>query len=247
VKRAQELKNQGQSAKALLELETALQHPQMRLTFETAIKRELENKKYQYQSELLKWDAISTELLEMHQGQQIHQICEDWDFKLVDLLIRSMLRAGGKWESLSDLVKLWLQDDYSKSMMEKNFSYELALLSLTQLDYDRARIYIERESTELLNQWKNLTKLSQVAQHFLVQRIQKLYEMREFLTLIKSSSPVAGDDQQRDSDQIDRVIKSMQHWKQRVPSHTYDRIAVWDDIATSRMFFIDQYSIQLKG
>ena len=99
-----------------------------------------------------------------------------------------MLRSEGQWESLSKLVKLWMQDDFSKAMMEKNFSYELAMLSLTQLDYDRARIYIERESSELLNQWKNLTKLSQVAQHFLVQRIQKIYEMREFLTLIKNTS-----------------------------------------------------------
>jgi len=99
-----------------------------------------------------------------------------------------MLRSEGQWESLSKLVKLWMQDDFSKAMMEKNFSYELAMLSLTQLDYDRARIYIERESSELLNQWKNLTKLSQVAQHFLVQRIQKIYEMREFLTLIKDTS-----------------------------------------------------------
>ena len=71
-------------------------------------------------------------------------------------------------------------------MLEKNFSYELAMLFLTQLDYDRARIYIEREASELLAQWKNLTKLSQVAQHFLVQRIQKIYEMKEFLELVKN-------------------------------------------------------------
>ena len=42
-----------------------------------------------------------------------------------------MLRSEGQWESLSELVKLWMQDDYSKAMMEKNFSYELAMLSLT--------------------------------------------------------------------------------------------------------------------
>jgi len=69
VKRAQELKNQGKIDKALKELEATLQHPQMRLNFETAIKRELENKKYEYQSELLKWDVISAELLEMHEGK----------------------------------------------------------------------------------------------------------------------------------------------------------------------------------
>lgn len=216
----------------------------MRLNFETSIKRELENKKYEYQSELLKWDLISSELLEMHHGQQIHQICEEKDFKLVDLLIRSMLRSEGQWESLSELVKLWMQDDYSKAMMEKNFSYELAMLSLTQLDYDRARIYIERESTELLNQWKNLTKLSQVAQHFLVQRIQKIYEMREFLTHIKDTS--SADEHER-AVQIDLVIKSMENWKQRVPSHTFDPMAVWDDIATSRLFFLDQYSLRFQN
>ena len=43
-----------------------------------------------------------------------------------------------------------MKDDYSKSMLEKNFNYELAMLFLTQLDYDRARIYIERETSELL-------------------------------------------------------------------------------------------------
>jgi hypothetical protein len=64
-----------------------------------------------------------------------------------------------------------MQDESSKSLIEKNFSYELAMLFLTQLDYDRARIYIDKECGELLNQWKNLTKLSQVAQHFLVQKI----------------------------------------------------------------------------
>jgi hypothetical protein len=56
-----------------------------------------------------------------------------------------------------------MKDDYSKNILEKNFSYELSMFFLTQLDYDRARIYIEREASELLSQWKNLTKLSQVA------------------------------------------------------------------------------------
>lgn len=53
-------------------------------------------------------------------------------------------------------------------MLESNFSYELALLFLTQMDYDRGRIYLQKETESLLNQWRNLTKLSQVAQHFLV-------------------------------------------------------------------------------
>lgn len=31
-----------------------------------------------------------------------------------------------------------------------------------------------------------------------------------------------------------------------MPSHTYDRISVWDDIAESRIFFINQYSYHFQ-
>jgi len=75
-----------------------------------------------------------------------------------------------------------MSNESSKTALEKHFNYELSMLFLTQLDFDRARIYIERDAAELLSQWRNLTKLSQVAQHFLVQRIQKIFEMKEFLS-----------------------------------------------------------------
>ena len=62
----------------------------------------------------------------------------------------------------------------------------MAMIALTCKDYDRARFYLDRETNELLSQWKNMTKLSQVAQHILVQKIQKIYEMREFLSSVKN-------------------------------------------------------------
>lgn len=39
----------------------------------------------------------------------------------------------------------------------------------------------------------------------------------------------------------------MQNWKQRAPSHTFDPVAVWDDIAISRLFFLDQYSLRFQN
>jgi hypothetical protein len=51
----------------------------------------------------------------------------------------------------------------SKALLDKNFNYELAFIALTSKDYDRARFYLDKETTELLSSWKNLTKLSQVA------------------------------------------------------------------------------------
>lgn len=60
------MRNQGKTNKALKELEVALKDPQMCQNFEAAIKRELESKKYEYKSELLKWDDIARDFLQMH-------------------------------------------------------------------------------------------------------------------------------------------------------------------------------------
>jgi hypothetical protein len=157
-------------------------------------------------------------------------------------MIRSQIRSESHWESLTSQIHLWMADDYSKAMLERNFSYELAMLFLTQLDYDRARIYIEREAAELLSQWKNLTKLSQVAQHFLVQRIQKIYEMKEFLSLIKTDSGSSASKE----DLLLRIAESMVSWRQRSPSESFDPLCVWDDIAQARQFFIDQYAMKFQ-
>lgn len=117
------------------------------------------------------------------------------------------------------------------------------MLFLTQLDYDRARIYIEKETCELLNQWKNLTKLSQVAQHFLVQRIQRIQEMSEFLSLIKDADRQSESSKRR---HINRVISSMLAWRQRLPSQSFDPLNIWDDVSCARLFFIDQYCLKFS-
>ena len=206
-----------------------------------SVRRELENKKLQYKAELLKWDQIADELKQLNKGLRLHEIASGSGFKQVDLLIRSQIRCEDHWESLTNQVNEWMTDDYSKTMLERNFNYELAMLFLTQLDYDRARIYVDKEAAELLSQWKNLTKLSQVAQHFLVQRIQKAFEMKEFLGLIKAASDV------KDDKLTFRIAQTMAQWKLRTPSASFDPLGVWDDVTQARLFFIEQFSMVFHG
>lgn len=94
----------------------------------------------------------------------------------------------------------------SKAYLDKNFNYELAMVALTSKDFDRARFYIDRETIELLTKWKNLTKLSQIAQHILVQKIQKIFEMKEFLNLIKNEGVV------NKQVLIPQILQSMRQW-----------------------------------
>lgn len=138
-------------------------------------------------------------------------------------------------------MERWQLDDISKAYLDKNFNYEMALISLTCKDFDRARFYIDRETTELLTKWKNLTKLTQIAQHILVQKIQKIYEMKEFLDTIKNEGLLTK------QEMIPKVMASMENWILRVPNSAFDQLSVWDDILTARNLFLDLYTFKLQG
>lgn len=81
-----------------------------------------------------------------------------------------------------------------------------------------------------------------MAQHFLVQRIQKIYEMKEFLNLVKIDT--TRDEQQECN--FTPVIKSISAWKQRTPSQSFDPLHVWDDISQARQLFIEQYCMKFQ-
>ena len=57
----------------------------------------------------------------------------------------------------------WQNDGNSKAYLDRRFNFEQALMFITVRDFDRARFYINKEGNDLLAQWKDLTKLSQVA------------------------------------------------------------------------------------
>jgi hypothetical protein len=82
-------------------------------------------------------------------------------------------------------MKKWQDDSVSKAFLDRRYNFEQAFVFITEHDFDRARFYINKEANDLLTQWKDLTKLSQVSQHLLVQKVQKIYEMKEFLSTVK--------------------------------------------------------------
>ena len=114
------------------------------------------------------------------------------------------------------------------------------MIALTCKDFDRARFFIDRETVELLTKWKNLTKLTQIAQHILVQKIQKIYEMKEFLGTIKSEGVLPR------AELMPLVVGSISRWTQRVPNSAFDQVSTWDDLLTARCLFLDLYSFRLK-
>lgn len=82
-------------------MEKTLRNPQLCRDFDESIKKELDNKKFEYMSELLKWDDIAHELLEESSNQQIHEIASNSGFKKAALLVRSQIRSVNCWPQLT--------------------------------------------------------------------------------------------------------------------------------------------------
>ena len=75
-------------------------------------------------------------------------------------MIKSQIRVNKYWLNPREQVEMWQVDEISKAYIDKNLNYEMALVALTCKDFDRATFYIDRETTEPLSKWKNLTKLT---------------------------------------------------------------------------------------
>jgi len=67
--------------------------------------------------------------------------------------------------------------------------------------------------------------------------------MKEFLNLIKIDS----NQNYQLEDQIAQIAKSIENWKQRSPSESFDPLCVWDDISSARQFFIDHYCMKFEN
>lgn len=123
----------------------------------------MSNKRLESQAELLKWEDIAQEMTRGEGAAPLRQQLRDIPFQQAEKMIKAMIRVDQYWGELAKQVERWQLDDISKAYLDKNFNYELALIALTCKDFDRARFYIERETSELLAKWRNLTKLSQIA------------------------------------------------------------------------------------
>ena len=78
-----------------------------------------------------------------------------------------------------------------------------------------------------------MSRLSNHAKHKLVQRIQRLYELGEFLNLVKMS----GGRSKKDAEISELISKSERQWLTRNPSVAFDSLDIWDDVTSSRLAY----------
>jgi len=180
----QTLRAKGSISKGLKVLEETLKSLEVQEGFEEQVKLDIQNKRLESLSDLLKWDVIARDSLKLHSKKPLYEI----PFQQAQIMMRAMLRRTECWTSLNEMIQGWNGETRSKAYLEQQFNFEQALLQITAKDFDRARFFINKEANDLIGQWQDMTKLSQIAQHMLVNKIQKIYEMKEFLLTCKEVS-----------------------------------------------------------
>ncbi|XP_041824461.1 DNA-dependent protein kinase catalytic subunit [Melanotaenia boesemani] len=153
-------------------------------------------------------------------------------------MIRSMLKQlqlGDTDQTLLSFIDKAMKVEERKKLLETHHSQELSLLYILQEDYDRARFYTSNAMQTFMESYSSVDTLLTQSRLTILQSVQALTEIQDFLFFIKGDVSVSS---------LKRLIRS---WTDRFPDARVDPVNVWDDIITSRCFFLDKIREKLRG
>lgn len=153
-------------------------------------------------------------------------------------MIRSMLKQlqlGERDQNLLTFIDQAMRVEERKKLLESHYSQELSLLYILQEDYDRAKYYTNNAMQLFMENYSSVDTLLTQSRLTTLQSVQALTEIQDFLQFIKGEVSVSS---------IKWLIRL---WTERYPDAKVDPMNVWDDIITSRCFFLDKIREKLRG
>ncbi|XP_044032842.1 DNA-dependent protein kinase catalytic subunit isoform X2 [Siniperca chuatsi] len=153
-------------------------------------------------------------------------------------MIRSMLKQlqlGETDQTLLSFIDKAMRVEERKKLLESHYSQELSLLYILQEDYDRAKYYTNYAMQLFMENYSSVDTLLTQSRLTTLQSVQALTEIQDFLLFIKGEVSVSS---------IKRLIRL---WTERYPDAKVDPVNLWDDIITSRCFFLDKIREKLRG
>ncbi|KAF4089760.1 hypothetical protein AMELA_G00069750 [Ameiurus melas] len=146
-------------------------------------------------------------------------------------MMRSMLKQlqqGQRDQALLSFVDAAMKVEQRKLVMETHYSQDLSLLYILQEDYDRAKYYANNCMQVFMQNYSSVDPLLNRSRLTMLQSVQALTEIQDFLHYITREISVGS---------LKSLIK---RWTSRYPDAKIDPMNVWDDIITSRCFFLDK-------
>ncbi|XP_034415705.1 DNA-dependent protein kinase catalytic subunit [Cyclopterus lumpus] len=153
-------------------------------------------------------------------------------------MIRSMLKQlqlGEVDQTLLSFIDKAMRVEERKKLLESHYSQELSLLYILQEDYDRATYYTNYAMQLFMQNYSSVDTLLTQSRLTILQSVQALTEIQDFLLFIKGEVSVSS---------LKRLIRL---WTERYPDTKADPVNLWDDIITSRCFFLDKIRVKLRG
>ncbi|XP_028288750.1 DNA-dependent protein kinase catalytic subunit isoform X2 [Parambassis ranga] len=153
-------------------------------------------------------------------------------------MIRSMLKQlqlGEGDQTLLSFIDKAMRVEERKKLLESHYSQELSLLYILQEDYDRAKYYTNQAMQLFMESYSSVDTLLTQSRLTILQSVQSLTEIQDFLLFIKGDVSASS---------LKRLVRL---WVERYPDAKVDPINVWDDIVTSRCFFLDKIREKLRG
>ncbi|KAJ4925203.1 hypothetical protein JOQ06_017938 [Pogonophryne albipinna] len=152
-------------------------------------------------------------------------------------MIRSMLKQlqlGETDQTLLTFIDKAMKVEERKKLLESHYSQELSLLYILQEDYDRAKYYTNYAMQLFMQNYSSVDTLLTQSRLTILQSVQALTEIQDFLLFIRGEVSVSS---------LKRLIRL---WTERYPDAKADPINLWDDIITSRCFFLDKIREKLR-
>uniref|UniRef100_UPI0037E8F3E7 DNA-dependent protein kinase catalytic subunit n=1 Tax=Semicossyphus pulcher TaxID=241346 RepID=UPI0037E8F3E7 len=153
-------------------------------------------------------------------------------------MIRSMLKQlqlGETDQTLLSFIDKAMRVEERKKLLESQYSQELSLLYILQEDYDRAKYYTNNAMQLFMENYSSVDTLLTQSRLTTLQSVQALTEIQDFLLFIKGEVSVSS---------LKQLIRL---WTERYPDTKADPVNLWDDIITSRCFFLDKIREKLRG
>ncbi|XP_070783882.1 DNA-dependent protein kinase catalytic subunit [Enoplosus armatus] len=153
-------------------------------------------------------------------------------------MIRSMLKQlqlGEMDQTLLSFIDKAMRVEEHKKLLESHYSQELSLLYILQEDYDRAKYYTNYAMQLFMENYSSVDTLLTQSRLTTLQSAQALTEIQDFLLFMKGEVSVSS---------LKRLIRL---WTERYPDAKLDPVNLWDDIITSRCFFLDKIRGKLEG
>ncbi|KAK1173766.1 DNA-dependent protein kinase catalytic subunit [Acipenser oxyrinchus oxyrinchus] len=146
-----------------------------------------------------------------------------------------LLQLGEPDQSLLTFVDNAMKVEERKSIIETSYSQELSLLYILQGDFDRAKYYVNNCMQVFMQNYSSIDTLLPGSRLTKLQSVQALTEIQDFLNFMTK-------------DVSQTSLKSLiRIWTDRYPDAKMDPMNVWDDIITTRCFFLDKIAGKLTN